>query len=156
MTGDALDVDVGKFIRLRLYPELRRDAQLLGVFGNLTALLLSNESIILYKTLTERERDVEDVAAIVRAGGVDWGRLLEAAVAVTERELRSKGARGIVVVYGLYATLWRVDEKSLGLVPGSVLRWVEAAAEKYLDMRLSLKQCSEAGREHVDPGPSTR
>ncbi len=92
---------MGKFIRLRLYPELREGAELVGVFNKLEVYLLSNEAIILFKSITERERDLDDIAAIIESRQVDWERLMRMAVEVTERELGEKGSRGIVMVYEL-------------------------------------------------------
>jgi len=145
LTNERIDIDVGKFIRLPLYAELKRDAQLLGVFGNLTALLLSNESIILFKSVTERERDIDDIANIIRKGSIDWSRLIEAAVSVTKSELEKKGSKGIVLIYEVLVTLERVNEKYPSLVPQSVLRRVEKEAEKYYNIWLEL--CGGSRRE---------
>jgi len=131
ITDDSMDVDIGKFIRLPFYAELKKDAQLLGVFGNLTVLLLSNESIILFKSLTEREKDIDDIAAIIRKEDISWDKLVQTAVSITKKELEKKGAKGIVLVYEVLVTLERVNEKYHNLVSQNVLRKIEKIAKKY-------------------------
>lgn len=133
---------MGKFIRLRLYPELREGAELVGVFNKLEVYLLSNEAIILFKSITERERDLDDIAAIIESRQVDWERLMRMAVEVTERELGDKGSRGIVMVYELFVTLQCIEEKHPGLVPRNVLEKLEKLGENYLRRWLELTRGS--------------
>ena len=131
VTDEYVDVDVGKFIRLPLYPEFKQDAQLLGVFGNMEVLLFSNESVILLKSITGRERDLEDIAAIIRSGDLSWERLLQKAVSITDKELAEKGAKGVLLVFELLVALDRVNEENPGLVPGDFLDRLEKVAEEY-------------------------
>lgn len=131
VTDEYVDVDVGKFIRLPLYPEFKQDAQLLGVFGNMEVMLFSNESVILLKSITGRERDLEDIAAIIRSGDLSWERLMQKAVSITERELAEKGAKGVILVFELLVALDRLNEEHPGLVPGDFLDRLEKVAEEY-------------------------
>ena len=131
ITDESIDVDVGKFIRLPFYAELKKDAQLLGVFGNLTVFLLSNESIILFKSLTEREKDIDDIATILRKENINWDKLIQTATNITKKELKEKRAKGIVLVYEVLVTLERVSEKYHNLVSQNVLKKIEKIARKY-------------------------
>ena len=131
ITDEYVDVDVGKFIRLPLYPEFKQDAQLLGVFGNMEVLLFSNESVILLKSITGRERDLEDIATIIRSGDLSWERLLQKAVSITDKELAEKGAKGVLLVFELLVALDRVNEENPGLVPGDFLDRLEKIAGEY-------------------------
>ncbi len=131
VTDEYVDVDVGKFIRLPLYPEFKQDAQLLGVFGNMEVMLFSNESVILLKSITGRERDLEDIAAIIKSGDLSWERLMQKAVSITEKELAEKGAKGVLLVFELLVALDRVNEEHPGLVPGDFLDRLERVAEEY-------------------------
>ncbi len=149
LTSEYVDVDVGKFIKLPLYTELKRDAQLLGVFGNLTVLLLPNESVILFKSLTEREKDIDDIADIIMRESVNWDKLLQTAVNVTEKELEKKGAKGIVLVYELLVALKRVNEKYPNLVPQNILRRIERVAKKYFKIWLEYASNAETSRDIV-------
>lgn len=131
LTGEYIDIDMGKFIRLPLYKEFKEDAQLLGVFGNLTALLFSNESIILFKSVTEREKDIDDIAGVIKAGDINWDKLIEIAVSVTKRELGEKRSRGVILVYEVFVALERVNEKYPNLVSQNILKRIERTARRY-------------------------
>lgn len=53
---------------LRLSDRMKERAMLYGDFGNLTIYLASKEDIFLFKGMTERERDLEDMLALLRTG----------------------------------------------------------------------------------------
>lgn len=55
---------------------VRARSSLLGNYGNLEVMLVSNEDVILFKSITEREGDTNDIAAIVNASKVDWSIVL--------------------------------------------------------------------------------
>jgi len=88
--------------------------------------------------VTERERDIDDIANIIRAGGIDWSKLIEIALSVTESELDSRGVKGVVLIYEVFVSLERVNERYPGLVSQSTLRRVEKEAEKYYKAWLEL------------------
>lgn len=150
LTGECIDVDVGGFIRLPLYRELKQNAQLLGIFGNLTALLLSNESVILFKSVTERERDIDDIVSVVETGEVNWDRLIEIAARATERELEEKGARGVVLVYEVFISLKRVSERHPSLVPLDILKRIERVAGRYYELWLKHATRNSLHRERYE------
>ena len=64
---------------LKLNSNIIRRSELLGNYGKLTIQMFSNEDVVLFKSITERIDDANDIAAIVRQSGVDWDVLLEEA-----------------------------------------------------------------------------
>jgi hypothetical protein len=53
---------------LSLSEGMKKRAKLYGEFGNLSVYLISGEDIFLFKGITERERDLEDMLTILRRG----------------------------------------------------------------------------------------
>ena len=62
---------------LELTPSVRKRSEKLGEYGKLTVNLLSNEDVILFKGITERVDDVNDIAAIVRSSNIAWDTVLQ-------------------------------------------------------------------------------
>ncbi|MFA5930322.1 MAG: hypothetical protein WC861_05555 [Candidatus Micrarchaeia archaeon] len=48
-----------------------------GAFGKLEVRLVSNEDVILFKGITQRARDADDIAAVIRSSSIDWRIILE-------------------------------------------------------------------------------
>ncbi len=48
-----------------------------GTFGLLEVKLVSNEDVVLFKGITERARDADDIAAVVRTSQIDWDIILQ-------------------------------------------------------------------------------
>ncbi len=46
-------------------------------FGKLIVWMVANEDIVLFKGITERDKDVDDIASVIRQTSVDWGIILE-------------------------------------------------------------------------------
>ncbi|MFH1199455.1 MAG: DUF6036 family nucleotidyltransferase [Candidatus Micrarchaeota archaeon] len=62
---------------LEVTPSVVKRAELFGEFGKLKVGLVSNEDVVLFKAVTERPNDVDDIAAIVRTARIDWKVILE-------------------------------------------------------------------------------
>ena len=62
---------------LSLSAGMQRRAEPLGMFGKLEVVLVSNEDVVLFKGITERARDADDIAAVVRSARIDWKVILE-------------------------------------------------------------------------------
>ena len=62
---------------LSLSDSMIRRAEGLGKYGKLTVNLISNEDIILFKGITERARDADDIAAVIRSSDIDWKIIME-------------------------------------------------------------------------------
>jgi hypothetical protein len=56
---------------------MRRRVDRTVEYGALRLHLLSLTDIFLFKSITEREGDFEDIALITRQAGIDWGQLFE-------------------------------------------------------------------------------
>lgn len=62
---------------LQLTEEMVRRSEKAKVFGNLTLRLLSFTDLFIFKSVTDREGDLEDAALIARQGEIDWNQVLE-------------------------------------------------------------------------------
>ncbi|MFH1285976.1 MAG: DUF6036 family nucleotidyltransferase [Candidatus Micrarchaeota archaeon] len=52
-------------------------SKLLAEYGGLSVHILSNEDVVLFKGITERSGDEEDIAAIIRNADIDWEIVME-------------------------------------------------------------------------------
>lgn len=67
--GFRFDIFLGKVCgKLRLSENMKSRAEHYGTFGNLKIFLLSREDIFIFKGITERERDLDDMAVLYRKG----------------------------------------------------------------------------------------
>ena len=62
---------------LHMTPAMRERSDKKRTFGNLTVNLLSLTDIFVFKSVTEREGDLEDVALTAQQGAVDWQQVLD-------------------------------------------------------------------------------
>jgi hypothetical protein len=75
--GLRLDLFVGKVCgALELSERMAARSELLGAYGNLAVRTASNEDVILFKGITERIDDANDIAAIIRASRINWDVVL--------------------------------------------------------------------------------
>ncbi len=80
-SGPRLDLFVKTVCKaLSLSASMEARGTLLGTFGKLRVIMLSNEDIILLKAITERPDDSDDIARIVTSVGVDWEVILQECV----------------------------------------------------------------------------
>ena len=69
---------------LFLSDAMKARAVLLGKFENLDVKMVSNEDVILFKGITERARDVDDIVLVVRLAKIDWRIILDECIAQSE------------------------------------------------------------------------
>ncbi len=62
---------------LSLSEKMISRSSLLEVYGSLTVLLVSNEDVVLFKGITERDKDTNDMAEIISPGGMNWKIILQ-------------------------------------------------------------------------------
>ncbi len=75
--GFRFDLFVGTVCNaLKLSVGVKKRSALLSSFGKLGVMLVSNEDVILFKSITERQGDSNDIAAIVASAPVDWETVL--------------------------------------------------------------------------------
>ncbi|MBI2444844.1 hypothetical protein HYV43_00465 [Candidatus Micrarchaeota archaeon] len=63
--------------KLEITPTVEKRSETLGSYGKLTVRIVSNEDIILFKSITDRIDDVNDIAAIVRSAEINWNTILD-------------------------------------------------------------------------------
>ena len=61
---------------LSLSEGMVKRSKLLATYGKLTVQMVSNEDIILFKGITERPDDVNDISEIIQRADIDWGIVL--------------------------------------------------------------------------------
>ncbi len=84
--GFRIDLFVNRVCNaLELSRGVSKRSETFKVFGKLTIKILSNEDIILFKSITERADDANDIAAIVRMSRVNWDVILEEAGAQSSK-----------------------------------------------------------------------
>ncbi|MFH1306820.1 MAG: DUF6036 family nucleotidyltransferase [Candidatus Micrarchaeota archaeon] len=76
--GFRFDIFVKKVCgALELSKSMASRSELLEKFANLEVRVVSNEDIMLFKGITERVDDANDIAAIVRTSKIDWNIIME-------------------------------------------------------------------------------
>ena len=75
--GFRFDIFSGKVCgALALSKGMVARSEAFGAFGKLEVRLVSNEDVILFKGITQRARDADDIAAVVRSSSIDWQTIL--------------------------------------------------------------------------------
>jgi len=76
--GGRVDMFVRKVCNaLELSDSIASRCEPVGDFGKLNIQMLSNEDLILFKAITERIDDTNDIASIIRSSSIDWQIILE-------------------------------------------------------------------------------
>jgi predicted transcriptional regulator len=71
---------------LEITERMEGRSQYFKTFGNLRVRLISPEDIFLFKSMTEREGDLEDMR-ILATGGLDWGKIKEECLLQERRKI---------------------------------------------------------------------
>lgn len=87
--------------QLELTNEMQKRSQEYDKFGNLKIMLVSNEDIFLFKSITDREKDVDDCYSLITTG-LDWG--------IIKRELYLQEGKALWRFW-LYEQLARIKNK---------------------------------------------
>jgi len=126
--GFRLDLFVSKVCgALSLSQDMAARSELLGNYGKLAVKMVSNEDVILFKGITERLDDADDIAAIIRSAAINWD------IIVKECAAQSKARAW----YGpLYNKLTEIQEKHGMTIP------VTKQLQK-LDKRAALREAYE-------------
>jgi len=111
-------------------------------YGNLTVQLLSLTDIFLFKSITEREGDLEDVALIGKQADLDWEEIFE--------EIKTQEARtGQFFSFAVLDTLDILDERH-DIVAPITERLVSYCLENALLVSLKDPKTIEDLREEID------
>ncbi|MGV8176606.1 MAG: DUF6036 family nucleotidyltransferase [Candidatus Bilamarchaeaceae archaeon] len=87
---------------LELSGGMEKRAEMLGDYGSLRVWLVSNEDVVLFKGITERPRDADDIASVIRSANIDWRIVLE------ECKSQSKMLKWYGLLYNKFA---HIEEK---------------------------------------------
>ena len=105
-------------------------SELLGEYGKLVVRLVSNEDVILFKGITERPDDANDIAAIILRSDINWNVVLDECIA------QSKTTSW----YGLLADKFADIEETQGItvpITGKILELDrQVLVKNALEMRL--------------------
>jgi len=133
--GFRIDVFAGKVCdALELSKDVRERSEGLGVFGKLEVRMFSNEDVVLFKSVTERERDVDDIAAVIKTASLDWNAIKK------EIEGQTKHYPNLPTL--VFNKLVELKEKHEISPP--ITSWLKRKSNEQI-LRLEFKQRLEAG-----------
>jgi|SRR3989344_2230255 len=108
--------------QIELTVEMQKRSQKYDKFGNLTVMLISNEDIFLFKSITDREKDVDDCKVLI-AQNINWNTI--------KQELHSQKTRALWRFW-VYEQLARIRNKYGEIIPKEMLDYIwELIKEKY-------------------------
>jgi len=139
LEGRIVDIDYGKFVKLKLYEVMKKRSRLIGVFGNLEAYMLIPEHIVFYKAITPRERDIDDIVLILKNIPVNWNILVRDAEEITRKEL-AENPNPIILTYELYVTFKRIRSMCPELIPLDIFSKIKRIGEKQFYYWLKRKE----------------
>ena len=121
---------------LVLSAEMKKRAVKFGEFGNVEVLLCSEEDVFVFKSITERPRDVDDMAALIKAkrDSFDWEAV--------KKEITEQASRYPNLPTLAFNKLIDLQEKHEITVP--VFSWLKKKSEEQI-LRLEFKNRVEAG-----------
>jgi hypothetical protein len=128
--------------QLRLTPEMKERCDEHREFGNLRIHFLSLTDIFLFKSITDREGDLEDGALIARQADIDWDEVMQ--------ELRTQ--EKLSVQYFSFAVLDTLDvlEERYGIDPPIHDELVSYCLENALLVTLAEPKTIEDLREELE------
>jgi predicted transcriptional regulator len=128
--------------QLRLTPEMKERCDERREFGNLRIHFLSLTDIFLFKSITDREGDLEDAALIARQADIDWDEVMQ--------ELRTQ--EKLSVQYFSFAVLDTLDvlEERYGIDPPIHDELVSYCLENALLVTLAEPKTIEDLREELE------
>ncbi len=107
--GFRLDLFVNKVCgALELSEQMAARSEVLGAYGNMTVKIVSNEDVILFKGITERIGDADDIAAIILSSRIKWDIVLAECAA----QSKAKAWYGL-----LYNKLIELEERHKITIP---------------------------------------
>lgn len=86
--GFRLDLFVDKVCnQLSLSNDMINRSKMLKKYGKLSVYIISNEDIILFKGITEREDDADDIASIIRSSKINWQMILKECIKQSKKKM---------------------------------------------------------------------
>lgn len=106
--------------QLELSKEMQKRSQEYAKLSNLIIKLVSNEDIFLFKSITDREKDVDDCRTLI-VGGLNWE--------VIKKELHNQEGKALWRFW-LYEQLCRIRNKYGAVIPKEIFDYVWDLAKK--------------------------
>lgn len=100
--------------QLELTPEMQKRSEVYAVWGNLKVHLVPNEDIFLFKSITEREKDVDDCHILI-GEGLDWE--------VIKQELHRQEGKALWRFW-VYEQLCRIRNKYGEIIPRRMVNYI--------------------------------
>ncbi len=108
-TGSRIDIFVEVICKqLVLSEAMKKRSEEHATFENLKVMLVSNEDIFLFKSLTDRPQDIEDCAALLDAG-LNWDVILDECV--------SQHRKDVKWVFWMYEQMCRIEDAKRITIP---------------------------------------
>jgi len=132
VTKFRIQVDTGKFIRTPISSRMLDRAEKRHL-KNLELLLLSNEDNIMFKSMTERERDIEDIQKIISSTKIDWNIIYEETKRLTEEEILKKGLDEATLYPAFVAVKLREVKDKYNLIDEKIISKFEDLASDFME-----------------------
>ena len=132
VTKFRIEVDTGKFTRMPISSRMLDRAEKRHL-KNLELLLLSNEDNIMFKSMTERERDVEDIQKIISSTKIDWNIIYEETKRLTEEEILKKGSDETTLYPAFVAVKFREVKDKYNLIEENIISKFEDLASDFME-----------------------
>ena len=127
-----IEMDVNKFIRTPVTERMvnraeKRSMRLLELF------LISNEDNILFKSMTEREKDIDDIFSIVSRAPINWDIIYEESKMLTEKEILEKGLNEATIYPAFVAVKLREVKDKYNLFDEGLILKFEDLASNFME-----------------------
>ncbi|MDI6903896.1 MAG: nucleotidyltransferase [Candidatus Bathyarchaeia archaeon] len=127
-----IEMDVNKFIRTPVTERMVNRAEKRSM-GRLELFLISNEDNILFKSMTEQEKDIDDVFSIVSGAPINWGVIYEETKMLTEKEILEKGLSEATIYPAFVAVKLMEVKNKYNLVDEGVILKFEDLASNFME-----------------------
>lgn len=109
-TGSRIDLLIGVVCgMLRLSEAMQKRASKYGSIGNMELYLVSNEDILLFKAVTDREQDLIDIRSLLDATDIDWDIIVKECVSQHKEETKW--------IFWFYEQICRLEDKDNFPIP---------------------------------------
>jgi len=127
-----IEMDVNKFIRTPVTERMVNRAEKRSM-GLLELFLISNEDNILFKSMTEREKDIDDIFSIVSRAPINWDIIYEELKMLTEKEILEKGLNEATIYPAFVAVKLREVKDKYNLVDEGLILKFEDLASSFME-----------------------
>jgi len=75
-----LDIFLKRIFRSQISPKMKNDVSSVHDYGKLRIKVLQIEQIVFLKSITDRDKDIEDILAIIQKHDINWQYLVDEAI----------------------------------------------------------------------------